>query len=252
MTVFSRRAVLRAGGLAGLAALLPAELLTRPLPAGATGRAGSAPGFVVFDAHEAAVVTEATARLIPGPSDDPGEVGHPGAREAGVVHYIDTLLGALELSPRKIFAGGPFSDRAGWPVDDMARFVGLSAAEERAWTLRLRQYRAAYAAGVVALDRLCRGSFLDATNEERDRALTADPDGFMTLLFGHAIEGMYSCPEYGGNRGLVGWREIGFPGDVQPRGYTHAEVTLSDGPDPAPVEPIVARLLALIEVSNEQ
>ena len=39
------------------------------------------------------------------------------------------------------------------------------------------------------------------------------------------VRGVYGPPEYGGNRGLAGWRAIGFAGDVQPRGYTDAEVT---------------------------
>src|SRR5205085_12194151 len=40
--------------------------------------------FAFFTAHQAAVVREATARIIPGPTDDPLETGHPGAREANV------------------------------------------------------------------------------------------------------------------------------------------------------------------------
>ena len=35
---------------------------------------------------------------------------------------------------------------------------------------------------------------------------------------------MYAVPEYGGNANLVGWSDIKFPGDSQPRGYTNAEV----------------------------
>jgi hypothetical protein len=64
-----------------------------------------------------------------------------------------------------------------------------------------------------------------------DEILAQDPAGFMTLLFSHAIEGMYSAPEYGGNSHLVGWHEISWVGDRQPLGFTDAEVTLSDGPD---------------------
>ena len=40
------------------------------------------------------MVEAATARIAPGPDDDPAEAGHPGAREAGVTGYIDMLLGA--------------------------------------------------------------------------------------------------------------------------------------------------------------
>src|SRR5205085_1998033 len=36
----------------------------------------------------------------------------------------------------------------------------------------------------------------------------------------HTAEGMFSVPEYGGNRNRVGWQLIGFDGDSQPLGYT--------------------------------
>jgi hypothetical protein len=57
---------------------------------------------------------------------------------------------------------------------------------------------------------------------------------------------MYANPEYGGNRGLAGWRDIDFPGDVQPRGYTGEEVERSDGHDPLRQTPIVTDVLKLL------
>ena len=36
---------------------------------------------------------------------------------------------------------------------------------------------------------------------------------------------MYGAPEYGGNRDTVGWAYIDYEGDVQPRGYSDAEVS---------------------------
>ena len=48
---------------------------------------------------------------------------------------------------------------------------------------------------------------------------------FADLLYGHVCEGMYGAPEYGGNRDGSAWRAIGFDGDVQPRGWTDAEVS---------------------------
>ncbi len=245
----SRRDVLRRGGsfsLAGLALLLPPELLAGQRVEGAR----TATEWLVFTDHEAAVVKEASARLIPGPEDDPAEVGHPGAREADVVRYIDTMLGALSMSPAKVFAGGPFSNRAGSPVDDMAHFIGLSPAQAHGWRLRIAGYRRAYSIGVVALDHLAGGDFERATNTVRDEALTKDPDGFASLLFQHAAEGMYSVPEYGGNRGLVGWKDIRFPGDRQPRGYTPDQVSLSDGPDRYRPRGAAATLLALMRASS--
>ena len=53
---------------------------------------------------------------------------------------------------------------------------------------------------------------------------------------------MYAVPEYGGNKGLVGWKDIRFPGDSQPRGYTRTQVRSADGPDP--VEPATGAFIA--------
>ena len=250
MTSVSRRSVLRTGGLAALAALLPGELLAGCTTAPAKGSPPTTSvqprPFLVFDPAQAAVIEDATARLIPGPLDDPG------AREANVVRYIDTMLGALSVSPQAIFAGGPFSNRSGGTTDDMAKFIGLGPAEADAWRSRLSGYQAAYRRGIAALNALTAGDFTAASNAEKDAALVKDPGGFVTLLFGHAIEGMYSCPEYGGNAGLVGWKDIDFPGDVQPRGYTAAEVSSSDGPDPYVPDPTSEKLLALIRISNDK
>src|SRR5436309_784726 len=69
--------------------------------------------------------------------------------------------------------------------------------------------------------------------------LQRDAAGFRDVLFTHAIEGTYSVPEYGGNVGLVGWREIRFAGDVQPVGWSDDAVARSDGPDPAVVDGVV-------------
>jgi hypothetical protein len=43
---------------------------------------------------------------------------------------------------------------------------------------------------------------------------------FPDLVVMHTLEGCFSLPEYGGNRGLGGWRMIGLEGDDQPLGYS--------------------------------
>src|SRR5579862_3598356 len=68
------------------------------------GGAGQPPRF--FTGHQAAVVEDATARIAPGPQDDPAEAGHPGAREAGVAGYIDAMLGALAVIEAADASGG--------------------------------------------------------------------------------------------------------------------------------------------------
>ena len=209
----------------------------------------------MLTARERAVLEAATARLVPGPDDDPREAGHPGAREAHAADYIVTLLGALREDPPKVFAGGPFSDRAGGERDDMAQFLPLNHAVKELWRARLDDLGAAYREGLRRLDALVGGDFAAASPADQDVALAHNPrvrrlpagiSGFTDLLFRHTIEGCYSVPEYGGNAGGAMWQSIGFPGDVQPRGYKADEVTDSDGPDPVTATGIVADLLRLV------
>jgi hypothetical protein len=64
-----------------------------------------------------------------------------------------------------------------------------------------------------------------APPDQQDAMLrAADVADFVSLVLGDALDVMYGPPEYRGNRGLVGWTTTGWPGDVQPRGYTPQQV----------------------------
>jgi Gluconate 2-dehydrogenase subunit 3 len=218
-----RRAIIAALPVAAGLAACTSSPKRRPQPATL--------GF--FTEHQAAVVEAATARIAPGPKDDPAEAGHPGAREAGVTGYIDTLLGALQHANDKVFAGGPWSNRHTPGPDLMARFTPLSPVAQIAWRKRLTTWQTQYTKGISQLDKLAGGDFTTASHARQDKILATQSVGeFTSLLFEHTIEGLYASPEYGGNRELAGWTEIGFPGDVQPRGYSADEVERSDGHDP--------------------
>ena len=166
-------------------------------------------------------------RLIP--ADDT-----PGATEAGVADYIDGLLGAFSFDPPRIWAGGPASGRFGGEAG-FARFLPLTALDELAWRTRIegslgrpeREFNGPvvglqerYRTGLAALGT----DFGELAPEEQDRRFRDDLT-FVGLVYGHACEGMYGAPEYGGNRDGVGWANIGFAGDVQPRGWTDQEVS---------------------------
>lgn len=182
---------------------------------------------VHFSDDDFRVLEAVCARLIPTDRD-------PGAAEAGVAHYIDGLLGAFSFDPPRIWAGGPVSGRFGGEAA-FGSFHRLTALDELAWRTRIEGSRGRperewngpvvglqelYAAGLERLGR----DFADVDADEQDRRLRAQAD-FTDLVYGHACEGMYGAPEYGGNRGLVGWSYIGYAGDVQPRGYTDTEVS---------------------------
>jgi len=179
-----------------------------------------------FTDDEYAVVEAACAQLIPTDDD-------PGATEARVVDYIDGLLGAFSFDPPRIWAGGPFSGRHGG-ARGFVRFHRLTPLDELAWRTRIEGslgrpereingpvvgLQERYRAGLASL-----GTDFATLSDEGKRERLKQSSEFTTLLYEHACEGMYGAPEYGGNQGLVGWRYIGFEGDVQPRGYTDEEV----------------------------
>jgi hypothetical protein len=183
---------------------------------------------VFLTAEEYTILTSVCSRLIP------SEDGRPGAIEAGVADYIDILLGAFAFDPPRIWGAGPYSGRHGGEAG-FDEFLPLSPFEELAWRTRIEgslglterepngpvvglQQR--YREGLAALG----SGFPELPPSEQDSALHAHSE-FATLVFEHACEGMYGAPEYGGNRDLVGWRSIDFAGDVQPRGYSDAEVS---------------------------
>jgi hypothetical protein len=218
---------------------------------GCTSAKVASPGtFRFFTSHQAAVVEAATARIAPGPADDPAEAGHPGAREADVTGYIDSMLGALgalEGPAPLVFAGGPWSNRHTSGPDLMQRFITLDPVAGIAWRKRLTAWQDQYRTGIATLDKLAGGDFTKAVAAVQDKILAGSgASAFLSLLFEHTIEGLYAAPEYGGNQDLAGWKDIGFPGDIQPRGYTAEEVSRSDGYDPVDNTGIVADVLKLL------
>jgi Gluconate 2-dehydrogenase subunit 3 len=158
----------------------------------------------------------------------------PGSAAAGVADYVDGLLGAFAVDPPLIWAGGPVSGRHGGD-DGFSRFLPLGRMEELAWRTRIegssgmpeREWNGPvvglqerYLEGLDALGH----DFAELAPEDQDRRLDAIPE-FAGLLHEHACEGTYGDPVYRGNRDGDGWRAIGFPGDVQPRGWSPVEVS---------------------------
>ncbi len=172
------------------------------------------------------VLSAVCARLVP--TDET-----PGAIEAGVPDYIDGFLGAFSFDPPRIWAGGASSGRFGGE-NGFAAFHELTAIDELAWRIRIegtqgipeREFNGPvvglqerYRAGIAALGE----DFCDVSDGEQDERLQVHEE-FTDLVYGHCCEGLYGAPEYGGNRGLIGWELAQFAGDVQPRGYSDAEV----------------------------
>jgi hypothetical protein len=232
-----------AGGL-GIAAgrqLAPAQDAPPGDPVPAPPATPPAPVLRYFRPDQAALVEAMTARLIPGTPDDPG------ASEAGVVFFIDSLLangdGFAEPTYRQppfpqVYEGeappasgaGPNGAAQGiWVAADQIARYGFQSA----WTPR-----EAYQNSLPAVDRFATerfgATFVALDPRQQDQILMAIEDGkatgfdapsasdFFSLLQNHAVQGMFSDPVYGGNRDMAGWRLVGYPGAQ--RGYDPAEL----------------------------
>ena len=251
-----RRAFLKGASAVSLLALLPRRRVFDLVAA--SSRPG-VPGHFL-DAHQLTTFRAVTYRMVPGPLDEPGPLNtppetDPGAREARCAEAIDILLNAFEFDPPMIHAGGPFSNRAGSAHDDFADFVPLDAHAALGWRIRLEGSRGLperefagpvtglqqiYVSGLTELDRRSHSQYgvdyADASGPQQDSLLLAaatnqadDLNTFVSTALSQTLDAMYGPPEYGGNHDLVGWRYTHFEGDVQPRGWTDAEVSEPGG-----------------------
>jgi len=261
-----RRAFLRLTGDFALLALLPHAAIAQLLE----GRGAQPDGAGVFlSAERMRALRALCAHWIPGPPDDPD----PGAAEAGVAEYIDLLLGAFELPRPRIFAGGPFSNRDGGGPDYFSQWLPLDALEERVWRTRIegsrglserewngpvRGWQDTYAAGLDALDasarRWLRRPFAELGYTGRSAVLGWLPGGpddvFLELAFRQTLEGMYGAPEYGGNRGRVGWAYTHWPGDHQPHAYSRGQIAQPDADQAEAVARARARAREVLDLPD--
>lgn len=136
-----------------------------------------------------------------------------------------------------------------------------------------------YAVGIAALRSAAMAppygkDFPALTPAQQDALIAAADPNFIALVTGHAAEGMYGNPEYGGNQPSdrtrpatgadgdnrpMGWTIANFEGDRQPRGYTTFDpvtqtsvedpnhpVSTPDPGDPAFLDPKTAQLVERI------
>jgi gluconate 2-dehydrogenase gamma chain len=162
-------------------------------------------GWAWFTDAEAAFITAAVARLIP--ADELG----PGAVEAGVPTFIDRQLAGPYGSGQRWYMQGPWS--AGLPTQGYQTRLtpaGIYRTAIRAVDAAVvRESRGASFAKLAAADQ---DAFLQRL-EKGDVALDGiDAKAFFAQLLQNTLEGFWSDPIYGGNRDLVGWKLIGFPG----------------------------------------
>jgi gluconate 2-dehydrogenase gamma chain len=144
------------------------------------------PHFETLDAGTAEEIEALAAQIIP-------STGGPGAREAGVIFFIDRALSTFA-------------------ADDRATYrTGMAQLQQKRKELFPNSTTIGSLTGPqqIALIRTIEGS------------------NFFELLRTHTVMGFLGNPSYGGNRVRAGWKQIGFEDEMAyepPFGYYDAQV----------------------------
>ena len=143
------------------------------------------PRLEALDSAAAAEVEALAAQIIP--SDD-----GPGAREAGVIYFIDRALATFEAGQRDAYRKG---------MDEIQH-------------KRRKMYPGS--SSIAGL----------STGQQIELLRAIEKSEFFELLRKHTVWGFVGSPIYGGNRGKAGWAYIGFDDRMifePPFGYYDAE-----------------------------
>jgi gluconate 2-dehydrogenase gamma chain len=183
---FTRRFFL-AQGAAGLSSIWVSThwpaLLAAADHARHSVKATATPKFDFFSAAEAKEIDAITSRIIP--SDD-----SPGAREAGIVYFIDRSLVTFGADNQKTYREGlpEFQARVGEMFPGVSNFSSLTPEQQ---------------------DELLHT--FDDQSEPPPRRFQPRPgaQSFFETLRGSTIAGFLIDPDFGGNRDGAGWKVIG-------------------------------------------
>jgi gluconate 2-dehydrogenase gamma chain len=161
--------------------------------------------WMFFTPEEAAAIEAIVDRLIPPDAEAPG------GKDAGCAVFIDRQLAGPYGNSQALYMSGPFMN--GTPEQG----------DQSPLTPAMR-----YRQGLAALDNYCRATFggtpfTQLSNDAKDNLLAglendsikldgADGKTFFQQVLINTREGFFADPIYGGNRDMVGWKMIGFPG----------------------------------------
>lgn len=166
--------------------------------------ADPAKGWQFFTADEAAAIEAIVDRLIP--ADDLSV----GGKDAGCAVFIDRQLNGFFGTFSRLYMEAPFAK-------------GTPAQGDQSPLVPQQRYRF----GLADLEKYCQSqhqaSFKDLKAEQQDAILEDLEAGkvhfddypsadFFALVLQNTKEGFFADPVYGGNRDMVSWKMIGFPG----------------------------------------
>lgn len=161
-------------------------------------------GWYFFTPMEARTVEALVERLIP--ADELSVSG----KDAGCAEFIDRQLAGSYGTFERLYMKGPF-------------VAGTVEQGDQSPLVPQQRYRL----GLAALESHCQRAlgkgFTDLPNDQKDEVITGIQKGeikfndidsklFFALLLQNTMEGFFADPIYGGNRDMVSWKMLGFPG----------------------------------------
>ena len=135
----------------------------------------------VLTARQTEILGALAEQIIPTDAD-------PGARDAGVVQYIEKILAGDQAAKQPLYAAGLEG------VDQASRltygrdYAHLSFQEQTSVLKAIEQGQ-------------CPGEIWKSLSSQE----------FFHMLWGHVLEGFYGPPEEGGNKNYASWKMLGFP-----------------------------------------
>ncbi len=140
-----------------------------------------APGYRALDARQVATLEAVAEQIVPADQD-------PGAREAGVVHYLDRVLAGEQRSKKPLYV------------------AGLAGTDEASRAMFGRDFaKLSFDQQTAVLKAIERG---EAPGETWKKVSSTE---FFATVWNHVLEGFYGPPEHGGNKNFVSWKMVGFP-----------------------------------------
>jgi gluconate 2-dehydrogenase gamma chain len=219
-----RRLILGLAPTAALTALAATGCGTRQQ---ASSQASYAPTF--FSQSEWAFITAAVARIIPAEGEGPGGL------EAGVAEFIDRQMELPYGYGAYFYLKGPFLEGASPALGYQLRFtpretyrLGIAAANAATSTIHHQEF--------AKLSPADQDAFLTRMERNQVQFPQVPAPVFFGQLLANSKEGYFADPLYGGNRDMVAWKWIGFPGaradftdwlDQAGRNYPYGPVSIN-------------------------
>lgn len=217
MAGISRRSMIKGTAAIG-AASLPARMAFDPAsaeehdtasPSGNHASESQVPAkvqptpYLFFNNQEGAFIEAAVARLIPADSE------WPGGLEAGVPSYIDKQLGGAWGAGERLYRNGP------WQQGTFNQGYQLPFTPAELFRTALAAINAELTQAGTPFEKMSadqQDAYLRGLEAPGKDLGGVPADIFFSHLLQCTVEGFFSDPVYGGNRDMVSWRMIGFPG----------------------------------------